>query len=274
LGGWGLNVRTQDIASFGQLYLQKGNWNGEQLVSEDWVEEATSFQTANGSNPESDWEQGYGYQFWRCRHNLYRGDGAFGQYCIVMPEQDVVVAINSGTNDMQAIMNLVWDHLLPAFQEKPLPEDEESYLALKNRLSTLSLSFVEGEESSTTAEAVSNKSYILEPNEFAIKSFVFELSDTENNITFNSEEESLKIPVGFGDTKKGTMLFPQYGKLPVATTGAWISKSNFQVRMYYYETPFYMTLDFIFADNVVTVDSKMNVSFGSGDFPQLKGVAE
>jgi hypothetical protein len=191
-----------------------------------------------------------------------------------MPEQDVVVAINSGTSDMQAIMNLVWDYLLPAFQDKPLPEDEENYLALKNRLSSLTLSFVEGEESSTVAEAVSNKSYILEPNEFAIESFVFEFTDTDININFNSEEESLKIPVGFGTTKKGTMLFPQYGKQPVASTGAWISKSNFQVRMYYYETPFFMTLDFIFADNVVTMDGKMNVSSGSGGFPQLKGVAE
>ena len=107
VGGWGLNVRTKDIASLGQLYLQKGLWKGERLISEAWVEEATSLQTSNGSSPESDWDQGYGYQFWQCRHGLYRGDGAFGQYCIVMPEQDVVVAITSGTNDMQAIMNLV-----------------------------------------------------------------------------------------------------------------------------------------------------------------------
>jgi CubicO group peptidase (beta-lactamase class C family) len=274
MGGWGLNVRTRDIANFGQLYLQKGNWQGDQLISEDWVEEATSFQTANGSNPDSDWDQGYGYQFWRCRHNLYRGDGAFGQYCIVMPEQDAVVAINSGTTDMQAIMNLVWEYLLPAFQDKPLPENEEDYQALKNKLSGLSLSFIEGKESSPMAEKVSNRSYVLEPNMFDIKSFLFEFSDKGNNITFISEEESLKIPVGFGSAKKGTMLIPQYGKQPVASTGAWITNSTFEVRMYYYETPFFLTLDFIFADDVVTMDSRMNVGFGPGDYPQLKGKAE
>jgi len=63
--------------------------------------------------PASDWEQGYGYQFWRCRHGAYRGDGAFGQFCVVLPEHDAVVAVTSGTKDLQAVLNLVWEHLLP-----------------------------------------------------------------------------------------------------------------------------------------------------------------
>ena len=97
-GGYGLSIRTEDIAKFGQLYLQKGKWQGKQLVPEAWVEAATARQTSNGSNPKSDWDQGYGYQFWRCRHGAYRGDGAFGQYCVVLPEQDAVIAITSGVH--------------------------------------------------------------------------------------------------------------------------------------------------------------------------------
>ncbi|MCA1596813.1 MAG: beta-lactamase family protein, partial [Chloroflexi bacterium] len=104
-GGWGLSVRTEDISRFGQLYLQKGIWEGRRLLPEEWVIEATSRHIANGDNPESDWNQGYGYQFWRCRHNAYRGDGAFGQYCVVMPEQDAVLAITAGLGDMQAPLN-------------------------------------------------------------------------------------------------------------------------------------------------------------------------
>ena len=95
VGGWGLRITTADIAAFGQLYLQKGEWQGAQLIPAAWVEQATSLQVQNGpANP--DWEQGYGFQFWRCRHNAYRGDGAFGQYCVVMPDQDAVLAITSG----------------------------------------------------------------------------------------------------------------------------------------------------------------------------------
>ena len=125
-GGFGLSIRTEDIARFGQLYLQKGKWQGKQLVPEAWVEAATARQTSNGSNPKSDWDQGYGYQFWRCRHGAYRGDGAFGQYCIVLPEQDAVIAITSGVKDMQAVLNLVWDKLLPAMKPSPLAADDEA----------------------------------------------------------------------------------------------------------------------------------------------------
>ncbi len=117
LGGFGLSIRTEDIARFGQLYLQKGMWQGRQLVPAEWVAAATSRQVSNGSSPTSDWEQGYGYQFWRARHGFYRGDGAFGQFCLVLPQYDTVVAITSGTRDMASVMNLVWDRLVPALKE-------------------------------------------------------------------------------------------------------------------------------------------------------------
>ena len=274
VGGWGLNVRTRDIASLGQLYLQKGLWKGERLISEDWVEEATSLQTSNGSSPNSDWDQGYGYQFWQCRHGLYRGDGAFGQYCIVMPEQDVVIAITSGTNDMQAIMNLVWDHLLPAFQDNALPADEESYNSLVNKLAELTMSTMEGENTSSIAETISGKKYELEENALGMMSMVFELSATDQSITFESMDEAITVPVGFGSTESGEMLFPQFGKQPVETTGAWASDNIYKIRMYYYQTPFNINIDFIFSDDVMTADIAMNVSFGSQGIPQLKGKAK
>ncbi len=132
-GGFGLSIRTEDIARFGQLYLQKGKWQGKQLIPAAWVEAATARQTSNGSNPTSDWDQGYGYQFWRCRHGAYRGDGAFGQYCVVMPEQDAVLVITSGVKDMQAVLNLVWDKLLPGMKPAPLAPDDEAANKLLRR---------------------------------------------------------------------------------------------------------------------------------------------
>lgn len=82
-------------------------------------------EVANGSNATSDWNQGYGYQFWCCRHGAYRGDGKDGQFCIVMPKQSAVVVITANTMDMQSELNLVWEHLLPAIHETPLPENPE-----------------------------------------------------------------------------------------------------------------------------------------------------
>jgi len=137
IGGYGLFLKTEDIAKFGQLYLQQGKWNGEQLLPADWVGQATSKQVENGSNPESDWNQGYGFQFWQCRHAAFRGDGKDGQFCIVIPEHDVVIAITADCSDMQGQLNVVWEKLLPAFGGEPLAEDPEAVAELRETLENL-----------------------------------------------------------------------------------------------------------------------------------------
>lgn len=135
LGGYGLWLRTEGMAKFGQLYLQMGKWNGKQLISRKWIEESTKKQISNEHESHAkigpDWQQGYGFQFWRCRHNAYRADGAAGQFIVVMPDQDVVVAITADTGNMQGELDDIWDHLLPAFRAKALPEDAAAQERLK-----------------------------------------------------------------------------------------------------------------------------------------------
>ena len=83
-----------------------------------WIETATAFHIATGTSARSDWSQGYGYQFWRCQGTAFRGDGAFGQYTIVLPEQDAVIVMTSENKNMQGQLDLVWKHLLPAMDAK------------------------------------------------------------------------------------------------------------------------------------------------------------
>lgn len=140
LGGYGLYLKTEDIAKFGQLYLQNGQWNGKQLIPADWIRLATSKQTENADAPSGgspDWRQGYGFQFWRCRHGVYRGDGKDGQFCVVMPEQDTVVVMTANTRDLQKQLGLVWEHLLPALDQNALPENETAKAELTTVLSNL-----------------------------------------------------------------------------------------------------------------------------------------
>ena len=129
-GGWGLYLKTEDLAKMGQLLLQGGKWNGKQILPAEYVAEATRAQVPcqpswiradkiaeSGLTPEnSDWVLGYGYQVWRCRHNAYRADGAGGQYIIVIPDKDAVVVNTASLQDMQAELNLVWDYILPALK--------------------------------------------------------------------------------------------------------------------------------------------------------------
>jgi len=114
IGGWGLSLTTEDIAKFGQLYLRNGVWNGRRLISEEWITAATSFHISTAAMDGIDKQQGYGYQFWRCRFNAFCARGVNGQFCIVLPEQDAVIAITSDEPRMQAILDTVWEHLLPA----------------------------------------------------------------------------------------------------------------------------------------------------------------
>jgi CubicO group peptidase (beta-lactamase class C family)/predicted glycoside hydrolase/deacetylase ChbG (UPF0249 family) len=123
-GGWGLHIKTEDMAKLGQFYLQKGKWNGKQLLNEAWIDEATTAHITqppqwfpkDGNPKESDWVQGYGYQLWRCRHNAFRADGAVGQFIIIIPDKDAVVVTTANIPDMQGEINLIWKYLLPAMK--------------------------------------------------------------------------------------------------------------------------------------------------------------
>ncbi len=137
LGGYGLFLKTEEIAKFGQLLLQKGKWYGRQLIPEDWVDLATSKQVSNGTNPDSDWNQGYGFQFWRCRHNVFRGDGKDGQFCVVMPDLDVVVVMTANNTKLQDQLSIVWDELLPGIQSQPLQPNPAAEASLKQAVSGL-----------------------------------------------------------------------------------------------------------------------------------------
>ncbi len=284
-GGVGLNIRTEDIARFGQLYLQKGEWKGKQLLPATWVETATARQTSNGSEPTSDWDQGYGYQFWRCRHGLYRGDGAFGQFCIVMPQQDAVVAITSGTRDMQAVMNLVWEKLLPAMQPTPLPADAESDQKLEHVLAGLTLHQPQGSATSATsaiAAQVSGKTYQFPTNAQNIDAVTLEFKGPDMTLVVRSLGQEYRIACGSGVWKKERTAFVAGAdswvaapvEQPIATSGAWTADDTYTVKLAYYETPLALTLTCRFAgDRVLLLNVEYSVNFGPTNPPLLVGEA-
>lgn len=287
VGGYGLNGRTEDIARFGQLYLQKGAWQGRQLVPQAWVEAATSFQTSNGSSPASDWDQGYGYQFWRSRHNSYRGDGAFGQFCLVLPEEDAVVAITSGVRDMGSVMNLVWEHLLPAMQEQPLPPDSAASAQLQEKLAALTMRLPEGQATTPLASEVSGRWYEFGENERGIQALALDFSsETEPpTLLVRADGEETRTPIGIGSWAKSHGGFtnglgrlasvPE--RLTVAASGAWAAEDAFTIKLALCETPYTSTLRLRFESDFegdrLLIDSAHNVSFGPTELPQLTGRA-
>jgi len=221
-GGWGLRVKTEDMAKFGQLYLQRGKWNEKQILPEGWVEEATTFKIDQAPDAPkskkdiSDWMQGYGYQFWRCRNNAFRADGAFGQYIIVMPDKDAVIAIQAESPDMQNEINLVWKYLLPAIKDGKLPENIAMSEKLKQRLSSLALSLPTKGVDSPVASRVSQKIYTFKPNDLNFESLSFNFMEDMCDVTLHSGNTEYYLAFGAGKWIGGETSLPGPNLLKLA----------------------------------------------------------
>ncbi len=282
-GGWGLMLTTEQIAAFGQLYLQKGVWNGKQVIPEAWIDIATSIHTDNSTNESIDWQQGYGFQFWRCRHNAYRGDGAFGQYCIIMPDQDAVLVITGGLDNMQHPLNLVWEHLLPAFQPDSLPADSQAHAALTDKLANLQIPPITGASTNTTTARVSGRSYTLENNLDEISAICFNFGEKETTVTLTMPRGDQTLRVGHGtwitnsarwmpldeSMRTDPRYFAQVWQ--VAASGAWTDDHTFVIKTWWTETPFERTITCKFSGDGVTIDQKGNVGFGPLRAPTIRG---
>jgi hypothetical protein len=265
------------------------------------VNAATARQTSNGSNPNSDWEQGYGYQFWRARHGAYRGDGAFGQFCLVIPNKDAVIAITSGTRDMQAVLNLVWAKLLPAMKAESLLPDAEADEQLKKALAALTIPTPMGD-----AKPSPSKTYALPSNPVKLESIRLETekatapvarfdgkeyrvlpsdpgklepirlkTDKATTLVARVDGKEYRLDCGAGDWKKGRFAMgPMFPEQPAATAGAWTADGTYQAKICFYETPFIVSMTLKFEGDQLVLDAESNVGFGRTKMPQVVGKAE
>jgi len=261
-GGWGLSLTTEDIAAFGQLYLQKGAWNGRQLLPEGWVEEASSVHISNGDGGESDWSQGYGYQFWRCRHGAYRGDGAFGQCCVVMPEQDVVLAITACTNGLQDVLNAAWTHLLPAMKKTELPNNPEAAEALTRRLGELRMPPPQRETSSPNEGRLEGRTYLMEPNSEGFQSVSFSFADDGADLTVRTAKGDHRVFLGRSEWRINQVQLNPDRPESVAGSFTWIGPLTLQVTIQLLEAPFRQTSTYRLDPDVDELELLVEINVG------------
>lgn len=122
-GGWGISLKTEDMAKLGLFLLQKGQWENRELLPENLVEETCSFQVptapetaTDDEKSKSDWLQGYGYHIWRSRHNAFSAYGFHGQLIVVLPDKNTVLVTTAKIGDMQGALNLIWKYILPSLK--------------------------------------------------------------------------------------------------------------------------------------------------------------
>jgi CubicO group peptidase (beta-lactamase class C family) len=251
VGGYGLSITTEDLARFGQLYLQKGRWEDRQILPEAWVKDATLAQVL-GSNPneQSDWTQGYGYQFWRCRHGAYQASGVFGQCCIIMPQQDAVVVFTGGIDvlEVQQLLDLVWKMLLPAFEADQPTEDAVAQDASAKKLSSLTLAPVHNSLALSLLPRFTKRTYEVDANELSIASITLDFTQSECVVTFKTPTGEETLRCGYGEWRQDqTNLFNRlngpwlsdYHKL-VFVSGGWANEDCFSMVFRLIETPFFL----------------------------------
>ncbi|OGV43016.1 MAG: hypothetical protein A2X48_11195 [Lentisphaerae bacterium GWF2_49_21] len=265
VGGWGMSLKTEDIAKFGQLYLQKGRWGEEQLIPEPWVSEATSFQVSNAHAGKLDWAEGYGYQFWRCRHNAFRGDGAFGQYCLAMPEQDAVIAITSGLQNMQQVLDLIWEELLPSMHAGCLTISE------KTKFIKPCMPKASGASSSPLEARLNGRKWKLSENPGLFSQAVFRFDKSGVTLELGKEELTETLTAGYGDWRCGQIRLENDPPRRYAASAGWISPEELQIFICCHEQPFNIVLSCRFEQDKMTMEMKFNVTFWSGAWPVLHG---
>jgi CubicO group peptidase (beta-lactamase class C family) len=274
-GGWGLRIKTEDMAKFGQFYLQKGQWNSKQLLSSEWVQEATTFkiqqspELPQAARDTNDWLQGYCYQFWRCRNNAFRGDGAYGQFIVVMPDQDVVVVITAETQKMQDELNLVWKYLFPAIQNDKLPINNILSTNLKQRLASLALPLPENRADSSFVSVISDKTFAFIPNTRYLESILLKFNTDTCHLTMKIDNINYHFTFGAGKwitgetTKPGPNLLSRakahFAGLPppkVAGCYGWKDSNTLELVLRYIESPHKETITCRFDQNKIAIDIK------------------
>ncbi len=182
VGGGGLFATTEDNLRLMKLYADGGVWEGERILAEDYVRLAVSNQNDSASEravnpPAEDNFVGYGFQIWMCRpQGVYRADGAMGQFTIVFPERDMLLAItenasgSTGGTMPQKVLDTIWafEQLLPAAEMEALPVDEAASAHLHRRMSMLALPCPQRSPESAMQAAIDGVSYRISEGYFSL----------------------------------------------------------------------------------------------------------
>jgi CubicO group peptidase (beta-lactamase class C family) len=254
-GGWGLRLKTEDLAKFGQFYLQKGKWNGKQLIPKKWVAEATSLKryqrpdmTQSKRDSSRDDVQGYCYQFWRARHNSYMANGANGQFVLIMPDKDAVVIFTADSPDMFGELDMVWKYLYPGIKNEALLPDEKFSTELKHRLASLVLPIPVKNSNDAVTSRMSGKTFTFAQNDKHVLSITLQFKD--DLCLFNLKTDTASFDFSFaagrwqqGETSKhGPSIFAQAKNnqkgLPafkIAHAYTWLDDKTLELSLRYIE---------------------------------------
>jgi hypothetical protein len=249
-----------------------------------WAKEATTYKVPNspmkGQNTStSDWQQGYCYQFWRCRHDFFRGDGAQGQYCLVSRDLNTVIAITSEVQDMQKTLNYVWDYLLPGIKPAALPADAATQNALKQKLATLTLLPAKTDLGQSTQAQVSGKIFSIKDNPLAVNQASLTFNGDSCNFVLKDNTTEQRVLCGLNRWVKGetpTVGVPNKSGTArkIVASGSWTTDKTFVISLQYYETPNSDLIICNFENNTISIKFLAGITANNGSTRDNRPVLE
>jgi len=232
-GGSGIKCTIEDMARFGQLYLQDGVWNGKRILPDGWVSLSTSRHIDNTNTKFLlDGQKGYGYLFWRTRNNSYTAFGMGGQFVVVIPEKDAVFVSTANTllyrDGHQLILDSLWETLYPAMSEGTCPNDNAAYEKMRYELDNLALILPEGKSYSYVADRVSGRHYRLDENKLEYDACEFVFGEDKSKLRLIKNGSVCEIDFGMGRWIMGSEPFLGYKS---ANAGIWVDENTCIIHM-------------------------------------------
>lgn len=297
-GGMGLSLTTSDVAAFGQMLLNKGMFKGKRIVSEQYIQMATSEQSDNrkGAN-RIDWAQGYGYQFHRCRDGCFRADGAFGQLCFVSTKDGIVIAATASypTMDMlQTLLNLIYEHLLDEVDssgdtrehphedvqqegnpssidhssQRP-PVEPWSWMVPLHREARHTVGGEHVQHMLKLPELYQHV-YVMQPNASGLKQVSFDAQgETMQLHLFYGDERDIAVPINAAQPMRTKAVFYKDLSMSlqeVVVYASWVNECTLQAKLFYIETPYVVTYIMKFHPGSIDLEFAINVSFHLSSF--------
>lgn len=273
-GGMGLSLTTDSVARFGQMLLDKGMYADKRIVSEQYIELATTKHSDTADRKDRiDWQQGYGYQFHMCRQGCYRGDGSFGQLCFVAPSAGIVLAVNSSFKSMeplQTLLDLIYTYVLSPFVKN---DNKLNQMERKLHLSSRLPERVEPMKVPTGIREIDGRCYRFDEHPEGLRS-----------IQFRSIGDRLELQMQYGDERDQLLAFDlnrpvtQQGIFlkdlslhlqEVVACASWMSSDTLQLTLFYIETPYMVTYHLAFTEREIELNYHVNVSFGLRQYQAL-----
>ena len=297
IGGGGLYATTEDNLRLMKLYADGGEWGGERILAEEYVQYATTVQNFSASeaqnNPAAtDNFVGYGFQIWMCKpKGVYRADGAMGQFAIVCPDLDMIISINEtaqGAHWAQHTLDVIWEFLEEVKGGDGQQENKKDIEKFRRRMAALALPAPIYAPHSPTVQKINKREYVMESGSFGfedaigammsgkkpsdgIRSFTFSFQYDSCDFDFVQDDQTYCVSIATDGTRLLNIVnLESSPTTKLLLNGSWTGANTFSVTSRWVETCFEKRIDFTFSGDTVHI-STVNTVGGFGPFGQMEG---